>query len=175
MKNLLYCASLLFCVALSSCDKDEPGNTAAVELGGQWTVTVDAVDENGDLVYSDDELWGLGHFMLLTYNTAANTSDEIFINDLQNFWDFQVRVSSDVKSLTFSTAGEAVENYDGACNIVIEDGQILKGAATTPSGMPADSISFYVSFDDDPYPASYGYAKYHIAGYRYTGFSADEE
>ena len=40
-------------------------------------------------------------------------------------------------------------DVENACNITITDGKIMKGAATTPSGMPADSIVFYVEFDDD--------------------------
>jgi hypothetical protein len=40
--------------------------------------------------------------------------------------------------------------------------------------MPADSIVFTVSFDDDNYPEQLGYAAYRIAGYRYTGFAGDD-
>jgi hypothetical protein len=49
-------------------------------------------------------------------------------------------------------------------------------AATTPSGMPADSIVFYVQFTDDDlsYQEAYGYTRYKVSGYRYTGFTADE-
>jgi len=46
--------------------------------------------------------------------------------------------------------------------------------ATTPSGMPADSLVYYVSFSDDENPAAYGYAKYKVSGYRRTGFASDE-
>jgi len=46
--------------------------------------------------------------------------------------------------------------------------------AITPSGAIADSIIFYISFNDDTYPAQYRFSKYCIAGYRYSGLSADE-
>ena len=49
----------------------------------------------------------------------------------------------------------------------------MLGAATTPSGMPADSIVFIVTFDDDDYPEAFGYYGYRVSGYRYTGFAAD--
>lgn len=42
------------------------------------------------------------------------------------------------------------------------------GQATTPSGMPADSIICYVSFSDNPGK------EYKLSGYRRTGFAADE-
>ena len=46
-------------------------------------------------------------------------------------------------------------------------GKVLAGAATTPSGMPADSIVFFVNVQGDD--------TYKIAGFRRTGFPADEK
>ncbi len=174
MKKAIYLLMMCMGVAFTSCEKDEIGGTATEALAGEWYVTVTAVDDNGTTVYEDDELFGLGNTFLLTYNTAANVATEMYVSDLGYFWDYTVRVNCDVNSLTFSTNGSvANEAYDD-CNVTIEDGKILSGAATTPSGMPADSIVFYVSFSDDPYPAAYGYAKYKVSGYRYTGFTADD-
>jgi len=42
----------------------------------------------------------------------------------------------------------------------------LEGEATTPSGMPADSIVFFVNVQGDD--------TYKIAGFRRTGFAEDE-
>ena len=50
----------------------------------------------------------------------------------------------------------------------------MKGAATTPSGMPADSIYFELKLIDDAIAAAYGYDSYQVCGFRYTGFAADE-
>ena len=61
--------------------------------------------------------------------------------------------------------------YDS--KLTITNGKILPGAATTPSGMPADSIVFNVTFNDDTYPTDYGFDSYRVAGYRYTGFTKD--
>ena len=77
-------------------------------------------------------------------------------------------------------------DVENACNITITDGKILNGAATTPSGMPADSIVFYVEFDDDYSPVDetmtdyeytptlYGFKNYRVSGYRYTGLANDD-
>lgn len=275
MKKIVYLFVLAFLFA--SCEKEDVGGTATQDMAGQWYVHVDAVDENGDLVYSDDELYGIGNFLILTYNTSDNSSDKMFVDDLGNFWTFKSKVDCDLSSSCFSggdvfateyVANEDLSTYNNfyyhagkfdaekwkwykegesqfkkgiiskdsldkmlteyfeiaddtvsagyfvkylnfdyevgqkligitgegdevfaddvknACNTTITDGKILNDAATTPSGMPADSIVFYVEFDDDytevdedvfEYtPAVYGFAKYRISGYRYTGFALDD-
>ncbi len=271
MKKIVYlfAAVLLF----ASCEKDEIGGTATESMAGQWYVHVDAVDENGALVYSDEDLFDLGNFLLLTYNVADNKSDVMFVDDLEveGFsWSFKTKVDCDLSALTFSAPesdkyvyateydGDGEYTYNNFCykarkfdaemwawykegekqynagvikkdsldkmldeyfaiaddsvsagyfvkyagkefevgqnakgeetenafNITITNGAIIKGAATTPSGMPADSIVFYVEFDDDYTkddegnlvyaPEAYGFKNYRISGYRYTGFAKDE-
>ncbi len=172
MKKVIYyltmiCAGVLF----ASCEKDEIGGTATEALAGEWHVTVDAVDDAGNLVMSDP--FGLGKTMVITYNTVENVSNRMYVSDLGNFWDYTAVVNADCNALTFSSDGD-VQNEAYDCLVNIEDGRMLPGAATTPSGMPADSIVYYVSFSDDNYPAAYGYSKYKVSGYRYTGFAADE-
>ncbi len=172
MKKAIYLLTICAGLAFTSCEKDEVGGTATQALAGQWYVTVDAVDDNGSTVLEDP--FGLGYTYVLTYNTAANISTEMYVSDLGYFWDYTVRVNSDVNNLTFSTDGEVENEAYEDCMVEIEDGKLLTGAATTPSGMAADSIVFYVSFSDDPYPAAYGYSKYKVSGYRYTGLTADD-
>lgn len=174
MKNAKYILLALATVMLSACEKDDIGGTATEALAGDWYVIVTCVDDEGNTIYEDEDFFGLGYTHLLTYNTAANVADEMFVDDQGNFWEYKVRVVADQKALTFSTDGSvANEAYDN-CDVVIEDGQVIYGAATTPSGAAADSIVFYVSFSDDPYPDYYGYSKYKISGYRYTGLTADD-
>jgi len=171
MKKAIY---LLMCVGVlllaSSCEKDEVGETATVALAGEWYVTVDGVDASGNVLHED--VYGTGHMLMYTYNTAANNTGELYVDDQGNFWEYKVRAKSDINALTFNTGG-AVGNEYYDCNVTIEDGKVLLGAATTPSGAPADSISFYITFsDDDNVPGAY--SKLKVAGYRYTGFAADE-
>ncbi len=171
MKKVIYLLTMCAGVLLSSCEKDEIGKTSTEALAGEWYVTVDGADESGAVVLQDP--FGLGHSLLYTFNTAANIPTEMYVSDEGNFWDYKVKVKSDINALTFSTAGSvANENYD--CNVTIEGGKVLLGAATTPHGTPADSIVFYVTFSDDEYiPALW--SKMKVSGYRYTGFAQDED
>ena len=88
----------------------------------------------------------------------------MYVDDLGNFWEYKVKVQSDVNTLTFATSGAATNEVGDPINVTIDGGKILSGAATTPHGTPADSIVYYVSFSDDEYPAQYGYAKYKVSG-----------
>lgn len=163
---LMVCAGVL----LASCEKDDIESTATKALAGEWYVTLDGVDADNNVLYEDP--FGLGHRMLNTYNTAANVPTEMYVDDIKHFWDFKVRVKSDIKALTFSTDG-AVPNEKYDCNVTIEGGKVMPAAATTPHGTPADSIVFYVVFsDDDNIPAAY--SKMKIAGYRYSGLVSDD-
>jgi hypothetical protein len=160
----------------TSCEKEEIGGAATEAMAGEWYVTAAAVDDNGEVVYEDADLFGIGNFHLDTYNAASNSATEMWIDDNMNFWEFKARITVDLSAKTFSATDAQNERYDNPeeCLVTISNGKILPGAATTPSKMPADSIVFNVSFSDDSYPASYGYAQYRVSGYRYTGFKDDE-
>ena len=172
MKKVLYLAALLFCATFTSCEKEEVGGTATEAMAGDWYVTCDAVDEAGNVVIEDPFDYGRVH--ILTYNTAANISDQLYIDDLDEIWEFKVKATSDINALTFSTNGAiANETYED-CDVTITDGKILPMAGRQNNGSPADSIVFYVSFSDDPYPAAYGYAKYKVSGIRYSGLAEND-
>lgn len=165
MKKIIY--SLLASVVLfASCAKDPIGNTATVDMAGEWYVTVDVVDENGEVLYEDP--YDMGHVIFSTFNTAANKATEMFVADNANFWEFQVQVKADPTAMTFETDGLAA-NLLYECGVQITSGKITLGGAITPSGKPADAIEFLLSFDDD----DYGFT-YKVHGYRYTGFAGDE-
>lgn len=138
-------------------------------LAGEWYVTVDAVDANGDLF--EEDFFGMGNILIATYNTASNSSNELWVDDCEEFWEFKVKASADINAGTFTATSADNQYYDSKVTL---DGKILPKAATTPSGMPADSIYIYVSFNDDPYPETYGYSHYKMTGYRYTGLAEDD-
>jgi len=173
MKKLFLYAAVLFSSLLfiTSCEKDKIGNTATEKMAGEWYVTVVGVDADGKVVYEDADLYGIGKFHLDTYNTSSNSTTEMWINDNANFWDFKTKINVDLNTMTFQATDAQNESYDS--KLTISDGKILYGAATTPSGMPGDSIVFKVTFSDDTAPADYGFAAYRIAGFRYTGFTKD--
>ncbi len=178
--RILYFTVLLLGVSLfSSCEKDEIGGTAMEKMAGDWYVTVVAVDADNNLLYSDDELFELGNFHLSTYNLSSNASDTMWIYDNDNLyfnssndWSFQLKVPCIINDLTFGSSTDTLYNYIGHLDAIITEGKILKDAATTPIGMPADSIVFYIKYDGDPY-AAYDVSQYKVSGYRYTGFALD--
>ena len=177
MKKVLYFAALLFGLTLTSCEKEEMGGTATEATAGQWYVTVDAADENGNLVEGLEDLFGLGRVVMLTYNTSANNPNEMIVDDIANFWKFKVKVACDQQALTFQTNttenNNLVSGYEDI-NVQISGGKILPQAGRQNNGSPADSIVFYVSFSDDEYPAAYGYKNYRVSGIRYSGLEEND-
>ena len=166
---------LLTMTLTTSCEKEGVGNTATVATAGQWYVTVDAVDESGNVVYEDADLFGLGRVLLLTANTAANSATEMIVDDLQNFWGYRVKVTVDPVNMTFATNTTENNNLNGDdINVTITGGKIVKDGGVQNNGSKADYIEFYVNFSDDQYPAAYGYAKYHVYGIRYSGLAEND-
>jgi hypothetical protein len=167
MKNIKYILIIALYVTLfSACKKDEVGGTATQKTAGEWVVTADYVKVDGSLAIDP---YQLGYFHIITYNTVKNVPTEMWVDDNGNFWEFKVVVDLDYNTATFST-NDYVENNYYDSNVKITDGKVLYGAAKTPSGMPADSIVFYASFDDDDPGVTYK-----ISGYRYTGLANDEQ
>ena len=193
-----YISLALMTIALSfgfvSCDvetNEEPGGTNVQNMAGRWTVSVSQVDENGNVVFEPEDLFGVVDVDLFTYNTSANSSTEMWIDDDGNFWSFKFKMPINYGAGTFSAtdvlynddmreiaeliaAGQTPTDKNGnpltAETATITDGKILYGQGHNIHGMPTDSISFYVTFSDDPYGAQFGYAKHHVAGTRYSGF-----
>ncbi|MCF0213415.1 MAG: hypothetical protein HUK13_03045 [Muribaculaceae bacterium] len=163
MKKIAYSILAVAALALASCAKEEPGMTATEPLAGQWYVTFDAVDKDGNLLEADP--YSMGRVITATFNTSANTSNQMWVSDLGNFCGYQVKVNCDVTALTFSTADWA-DNYSYGNKAKVSDGRVLKGAATTPSGMSADSIVYYIQFSDAT-------EIFRVSGFRYTGFVED--
>jgi hypothetical protein len=175
MKKVLYLATLLFCAVFTSCEKEKVGNTETMAMAGQWYVTVDAADESGNVVEGFEDLFGLGRHLLVTSNTAANSASEMMIDDLGNFWMYRVKVSCDINNLTFATGSQTVENLNGdPIEVTISNGKIVKDGGVQNNGSKADYIEFYVSFSDDPYPATYGYKNYKVSGIRYSGLAEND-
>ena len=177
MKKLVYFAALLLTTVFASCEKEEIGGTATQATAGQWYVTVDAADGNGNLVAGLEDMFSLGRVTMLTFNTAENNPKEMIVSDIGSFWDFKVKVATDQQTLTFQTNtkenNNLVPKYEDI-NVTITNGKIMPKAGRQNNGSPADSIVFYVSFSDDPYPAAYGYANYRVSGIRYSGLEEND-
>ncbi len=174
MKKLVYAIVALATLTLASCEKDPVGGTATEKMAGQWYVQAHAIDSAGNILFED--AYEVGNFFILTYNTADNALDSMFIQDMESldgkaFWGFQTKVGCNQSAATFGAA----DGFDllGGLSVDISDGKILYGAAHTPSGAVADSIVFNVIFSDDTYVGTY-YDFLRVTGYRYTGLANDD-
>jgi len=164
MKKYLILLIAAFALTFTGCEKDtEPGGTAVQDMAGEWWVTAE---------YQVAGVWkdsGVGHFKFSTYNTAANLSTEMWLNDHGSFWNFKSVVKVDYTAKTFLTTDSVTTNSVSSPDekVLITSGKVLKGMAKTPSNVAADSIVFTTVFNDDP-------TVYKISGFRRTGFPADD-
>ena len=164
-----YISLAFMAVALSfgfvSCSvetNEEPGGTNVEKMAGRWNVQVDAVDESGNVLYEDP--YGLGTITIMTYNTADNGVNKMWLDDNGKFWAFKMKVDVNYIARTFSCA-EQDYDADGSGTAVVTDGKILEEAAKNLHGMPNDSIVFNIKFSDDDNGLIY-----RLSGQRYTGF-----
>lgn len=170
-KILKYAFMALLTVTVCSCEKEEIGMTATVNLAGEWMVTADAVDAGGNVVMEDP--FGLGSFQIITYNTSADRPDEFFVNDLGGFWEFIVKVPCNSDAKIFGSESW-LDNLAYESQVKVFNGSVVFGGTETPSGMPADAIQFEVAFDDDE-NGVYGIDHYIVKGYRRTGLNGGAE
>lgn len=143
-----------------SCDEGgdlDIGGTATQDMAGDWYV---------EFLVDGQDIYGLGYSLLSTYNTAANKNTEMWIDDHENTWAYKLKTSVDYANKTFS--GTDLENQVYDITATINDGKILKDAATTSGGNVSDSIYFEIEFSDQPGTI------YQVTGYKRTGFPEDE-
>ena len=133
---ILITALLIF----SACQKlKDPGATAAVKVANEWWVTLD--------LDGTQDVYGIGHFKMATYNTAANDNN-IWIDDYQNGWVVKFKTPVDYTNLTFSTMAAQNEYYNITVNLT--EGKILPKMGHSKSGNVVDSIHMKLEFSDDP-------------------------
>jgi hypothetical protein len=171
-----YLLMLAVALAFVACDVEtdvKAGGTAVEQMAGRWVVTIDQLDASGNVIGAN--IMG-GHTDLYTYNTASNSSKEMWIDDRGEFWEYKLKMDVDYASKSFTTNGAKentilttpAEGDPYYCQVTIKDGEVVKDGTKTPSGRVADGISFNISFSDDGSGGSF-----HVYGYRYTGFPED--
>ena len=133
--------SIITVVILASCKKDLPeiGGTAAQKLANEWWVTVD----QGGV----QDPFGIGHFKILTYNTAAN-NDSIWIDDYEAVFPLKIKAGANFSNLTFSSKDSP--NQYSTNTITISDGKVLLNLGHSKSGNIVDSVHMKVELSDDP-------------------------
>ena len=161
----------IFMVALAatftfvSCDTEtdeKAGGTAVEKMAGLWDVTVDVVDEQGNVLRT------VGTININTYNTAANDADKMWLED-DAFYRVKMKVNvTDYNNGKFEGTPNTSYNPSDARagNIEFLKGQVLYGQGKNLHGMPVDSICYTVKFDDDQSACIY-----RISGTRHSGFT----
>jgi len=149
----------LITVFSSSCKKDVPaGGTAVEKMAGDWYVKVNA---------------GEDYFSLYSFNTAANSSSEMWLQTSGAFSDgtsviaVKGKVSVDLAGQTFSGTGITNEAATKATipTFAIANGKVVSNGTIGPaSKTPADLISFDLIING---------VTYKVEGYHKTGFLED--
>lgn len=165
----MFLVALLGMFTFGSCDPEtdeKAGGTAVEKMAGRWVVTVDAVDEDGNVI--DENLLGK-KIDLNTYNTAANEADKMWLDDGGKFYNVKMKVNvTDYKNGKFEAIPNTSYNPsdDSAGNVEFLKGQVLYGQGKNLHGAPVDSICYTVKFSDDDNALIY-----RISGKRYSGFT----
>lgn len=164
----MFLVALVGMFTFVSCDPEtdeKAGGTAVEKMAGHWVVTVDAVDEDGNVI--DENLLGK-KIDLNTYNTAANDADKMWLDDAA-FYGVKMKVNiTDYKNGKFEATPNTCYNPsdDEAGNVEFLKGQVLYGQGKNIHGAPVDSICYTVKFSDDDNALIY-----RISGKRYSGFT----
>lgn len=165
----MFLVALVGVCTFVSCDPEtdeKAGGTAVEKMAGRWVVTVDAVDEDGNVI--DENLLGK-KIDLNTYNTAANEADKMWLDDGGKFYNVKMKVNvTDYKNGKFEAIPNTSYNPsdDSAGNVEFLKGQVLYGQGKNLHGAPVDSICYTVKFDDDEDGLIY-----RVSGKRYSGFT----
>lgn len=148
---------ILIMFNLIACDEGgdpNPGETALVEVAGDWVVEV---LRNGEH-YSDAHI--------STYNTSDNVTTQMWLDDNVEGWGLKAKVDLNLGNKTFSGTNLPELYFD--VTVTITDGEIITNGATAPSGTVVDSINFTAVFSDVPDDI------WTYTGYKRTGFLEDE-
>ncbi len=164
----MFMFAMLACFGFTACDTEtdeEAGGTQVEKMAGLWDVQVHAINEDGSILYEDP--YGKGTFSITTYNTAANNTTEMWLDDGGNFWGVKMKVNVDYANATFSVADDTAYNFTEPEGGKVKGmkGKILYGQGKNIHGMPCDSICVEVAFDDDDNNFTYRYT-----GVRHSGF-----
>jgi Lipid-binding putative hydrolase len=161
MKKIYSILLIIGIFALQSCDKvtlPDVTGTKVQKMCGEWYIEVK--DNSGALAAP-------GYHLIRTSNTAANTDNELLMDDL-GLWPFKVKCPVTIGNQTFNPAVKLANFARDTIKVSIKSGVIINGAATSSGGNKTDSISVKFEFTDDPG------TEYNYSGYRRTGFLEDE-
>jgi hypothetical protein len=156
MKRIFVIIAGITLIAVSSCSKKpDTGGTATESMANEWYVTL-----------YDGTSPEVSHAHIYTYNSAAN-SNEIWLDDDGNVWEFKVKAAADVSALTFSASNVTSIWPSYNIKVNITDGKIIPNAGKSKTGNVTDSIYMKIKFEDDP-------RTFTLAGHARTRFAEDD-
>jgi hypothetical protein len=181
--NIIYGLGILALLALGACKRTlpAPGQTMTPNVAGNWWVTL----RQGNTTLSP-------YFFVTTYNTAANTTDSIWVDDpllglngdLDNgnliyytygisYASFKVKAALQYTALTFSGANLQNQDWTGDTSssetLSIYNGKVFpKGTTAKGTGVTTDSIYFQVVYSKNPLDT------FVVSGYERTGQIDDD-
>jgi hypothetical protein len=161
MKRVSLIIAGLALVTVFSCSKKpDTGGTATESMANEWWAELILPDGTTNAN-------GAGYFgHIFTYNSSANTN-EIWIEDPNELYNFKVKATADLGALTFSANNvtSVVPGYD--IKVTITEGKIIQNGGHSKTGNVTDSIYMKVKFEDDA-------RTFTIRGHARTRFSEDD-
>lgn len=156
MKRIFVIIAGIAMLAVSSCSKKpDTGGTATEKMANEWYVSL-----------YDGTSVEVSHGHIYTYNTAAN-SNEIWLDDDGNVWDFKVKAAADLGALTFNANNYTSKVGSYTVNVTITGGKIIPDAGRSKTGNVTDSIAMTIKFSDDP-------RTFTLRGHARTRFAEDD-
>jgi len=151
MKRIAFLLITILFVAVA-CEENVPDTefTATYDASGEFWVTYEF--DNGGVIA---DWYGVGHTVLSISNTAANTTDSVWITDHGNFWDYSVKTACTLDPITYSVVDGIDLEYDDTTQI--SNGQLFPRE-------DGDSIYMEIVWTSDPTTT------YIVSGRRYKGF-----
>lgn len=164
MKKFIYSFMLISSVAmLTSCDheflgeKEDVGQTSMYDMSGEWYVSVQCMDADGNVVFEDEDFLEMGKFVIATSNVTANNTNQLIIQDNENLYNysggyfnpFRCKVDVDLASMSFECPDAekyiyATVNYnDGTENTTYTTNNLYFTATPLANG---DSVEFGGSY-----------------------------
>ena len=163
----IFALALGLCMGIASCstETDEPaGGTKVEKMAGHWIVNTDLIDGT-DTIPQVYAAYGIVDWDMITYNTANDDADVMWLSDQDNFWGYTIKVPVDLNSMTFSCEHVFIYN-DGVDDVfcTITNGKVIPNGGLNVNGKPTDAIQYNIEFTDDPGSI------YYVHGVRYAGF-----
>jgi hypothetical protein len=163
--------------SLGGCRKlPVPGKTATVNMSnGYWVTAYSSV--NGLVSVTPANSGMYNHIFINTYNTTDNTTDSIWVDDMDALgnlnsnnagYDFKVTAPANYTALTFNSSGYLGNWSDNnTTSAQIVKGVIFPKGGKSPTGVATDSIYIQVVFQNNTADTLT------VLGVAFTGYPGD--